>query len=375
MKRLFIVTGEYSGDKHAGDVVKELRKINPDIEIEAIGGVNLKSQGVKLFADHSKMSAMGIGFLIILNHIILGKRIASYLKNVYKPDMVLLVDYGGFNLNLSKIISKYGFKVYYYIPPQIWASRKWRLNTVKKCINKVITIFPFEKEMYDKANVNSEFVGHPLIKQLPEACNKEKLREELNINNEEKLVSIFPGSRVFEINNLLEIFLKSAQKIKEKNSNIKFALAQAPTIKDELINPIIKKYSDLNIKILKNRNYDLLSGSDALILASGTVALEATLYETPMIISYKGPELFYMIYKMVRCINMVSLPNIILNEEIVPELIQKLSNPEKISEEILKILNDENYRTYMKSKLRNVKEKMMSSNAAEKAALIINSDI
>ncbi len=375
MKRLFIVTGEYSGDKHAGDVVKELRKINPDIEIEAIGGVNLKSQGVKLFADHSKMSAMGIGFLIILNHIILGKRIASYLKNVYKPDMVLLVDYGGFNLNLSKIISKYGFKVYYYIPPQIWASRKWRLNTVKKCINKVITIFPFEKEMYDKANVNSEFVGHPLIKQLPEACNKEKLREELNINNEEKLVSIFPGSRVFEINNLLEIFLKSAQKIKEKDPNVKFALAQAPTIKDELINPIIKKYSDLNIKILKNRNYDLLSGSDALILASGTVALEAALYETPMIISYKGPELFYMIYKMVRCINMVSLPNIILNEEIVPELIQKLSNPEKISEEILKILNDENYRTYMKLKLRNVKEKMMSSNAAEKAALIINSDI
>lgn len=375
MKRLFIVTGEYSGDKHAGDVVKELRKINPDIEIEAIGGVNLKSQGVKLFADHSKMSAMGIGFFIILNHIILGKRIASYLKNVYKPDMVLLVDYGGFNLNLSKIISKYGFKVYYYIPPQIWASRRWRLNTVKKCINKVITIFPFEKEMYDKANVNSEFVGHPLIKQLPVACNKEKLREELNINNDEKLVSIFPGSRVFEINNLLEIFLKSAQKIKEKNPNVKFALAQAPTIKDELINPIIKKYSDLNIKILKNRNYDLLSGSDALILASGTVALEAALYETPMIISYKGPELFYMIYKIVRCVNMVSLPNIILNEEIVPELIQKLSNSEKISGEILKILNDENYRTYMKLKLRNVKEKMMSSNAAEKVALIINSDI
>ena len=132
MKKLFIITGEYSGDKHASDVVRELKKIRPDIEIEAVGGQNLEKEGVKLYCDHSKMSAMGFNLKIILRHIFLGKEIAKYLKDEYKPDMVLLTDYGGFNLNLSKVLSKYGFKIYYYIPPQIWASRKWRMNTIKK---------------------------------------------------------------------------------------------------------------------------------------------------------------------------------------------------------------------------------------------------
>ena len=142
MKKLFIITGEYSGDRHAADVVKEIKKISPDIQIEAVGGSNLANAGVKLYCDHSKMSAMGFNMSIILSHINLGKKIATYLKNEYKPDMVLMVDYGGFNLNLSKVLSKYGFKIYYYIPPQIWASRKWRLNTVKKNINKVFDNFP-----------------------------------------------------------------------------------------------------------------------------------------------------------------------------------------------------------------------------------------
>ena len=137
MKKLFIITGEYSGDRHACDVVKELKKINPEIEIEAVGGENLANEGVKLFCDHSKMSAMGFNFKIILSHIFLGKRVADYIKNEFKPDMVLLVDYGGFNLNLSKVLSKYGIKLYYYIPPQIWASRKWRLKTIKKNISKL----------------------------------------------------------------------------------------------------------------------------------------------------------------------------------------------------------------------------------------------
>ena len=112
MKKLFIITGEYSGDRHAADVVRELKKINPELEIEAVGGSNLQAEGVKLFCDHSKMSAMGFNWKIILSHIFLGRTVANYLKNEFKPDMVLLVDYGGFNLNLSKVLSKYGFKIY-----------------------------------------------------------------------------------------------------------------------------------------------------------------------------------------------------------------------------------------------------------------------
>ncbi len=375
MKKLFIITGEYSGDRHAADVVKEVKKINPEIEIEAVGGANLASEGVKLYCDHSKMSAMGFNWKIILSHIFLGKTIANYLKNEYKPDMVLLVDYGGFNLNLSKVLSKFGFKIYYYIPPQIWASRKWRLNTVKKCIDKVLTIFPFEKEMYEKAGVDVEFVGHPLLSQIPEKPNKDEFFVENGIDKNRKLVSIFPGSRVFEIKNLLKLFLDSARIIKDKEPNIQFVIAQAPTIKDELIMPLIAEYSDLDIKVLKNKNYELLACSDSLILASGTVALEAAIYETPMIISYKGPMYLYIVYRLVRCIKRVCLPNIIMDEDIVPELIQKNATVDKVASNTLYILNNESYRNSMIKSLGNVKQKLMTSGSAQKAAKIIVDNI
>ena len=375
MKKLFIITGEYSGDRHAADVVKEIRKINPDIQIEAVGGSNLANAGVKLYCDHSKMSAMGFNLSIILSHINLGKKIASYLKNEYKPDMILMVDYGGFNLNLSKVLSKYGFKIYYYIPPQIWASRKWRLNTVKKNINKVLTIFPFEKEMYDEIGVDAEFVGHPLLAEIPDKINKVEFFAQNNFDTNRKLVSIFPGSRKFEINNLLTLFLESAKLLKEKNPDIQLALAQAPSIKDELINSVLEKYKALNIKVLKNKNYELLASSDALILASGTVALEAALYNTPMIISYKGPTFLYLVYMLVRCIKRVCLPNIILNQDIVPELLQFKAKPKIIFREVNKILNDDNYKNNMIQMLKNVKQKLSTSSAAIKTAEIIANNI
>ncbi len=375
MKKLFIITGEYSGDRHAADVVKELKKINSDIEIEAVGGDNLKKEGVKLFCDHSKMSAMGFNLKIILNHITLGRKIAKYLKDDYKPDMVLMVDYGGFNLNLSKVLKKYGIKIYYYIPPQIWASRKWRIKTVKKCISKVLTIFPFEKEMYEKEGINSEFVGHPLLAQMPEKADKDMFFKEYGFNKNKKLISIFPGSRVFEINNLLKLFLDSARIIRQKCPDVEFALCQAPSIKDNLIYSKMDEYKDLNIKVLKNKNYELLSVSDGLILASGTVALEAALYETPMIISYKGPWLLYGIYRLVRCIKKVSLPNIITGEDIVPELIQMKAKPDIIADNIINIINNIEFRDNMIKELRNVKRKLMTSGSAMKTAKIISSDI
>ena len=373
MKKLFIITGEYSGDRHAADVVKELKKINSDIEIEAVGGDNLKKEGVKLFCDHSKMSAMGFNLKIILNHITLGRKIAKYLKDDYKPDMVLMVDYGGFNLNLSKVLKKYGIKIYYYIPPQIWASRKWRIKTVKKCISKVLTIFPFEKEMYEKEGINSEFVGHPLLAQMPEKADKDMFFKEYGFNKNKKLISIFPGSRVFEINNLLKLFLDSARIIRQKCPDVEFALCQAPSIKDNLIYSKMDEYKD--IKVLKNKNYELLSVSDGLILASGTVALEAALYETPMIISYKGPWLLYGIYRLVRCIKKVSLPNIITGEDIVPELIQMKAKPDIIADNIINIINNIEFRDNMIKELRNVKRKLMTSGSAMKTAKIISSDI
>lgn len=371
-KRLFIITGELSGDKHASLVVKNLLENRNDIEIEAIGGENLKKLGVKLFVDHSKahMSAMGLTPKILFDHITLGKRVVDYLKNEYKPDLVLLIDYGGFNLNISNFLKKAGIKVFYYIPPQIWASRKWRIKTVKKNISKVMTIFPFEKEMYEKEGIDAQFVGHPLITQMPPCANRDEVFEKYGLDKNKKLISIFPGSRTFELHNLMKTFLKSAALIAQKRDDVQFVIAQADSLKDD----VFKKYlGKTDIKVIKSDNYSLLSVSDALMLASGTVALEAALYTTPMIISYKGPWIAYFVYRLVRCINRVCLPNIIMDKDIVPELLQKDSNPQVISKALLKILEDDEYRQLMKDDLSKVKAILSRHESAKEVAQVISS--
>lgn len=371
-KKLFIITGELSGDKHASLVVKNLLENRNDIEIEAIGGENLKKLGVKLFVDHSKahMSAMGLTPKILFDHITLGKRVVDYLKNEYKPDLVLLIDYGGFNLNISNFLKKAGIKVFYYIPPQIWASRKWRIKTVKKNISKVMTIFPFEKEMYEKEGIDAQFVGHPLITQMPPCASRDEVFEKYGLDKNKKLISIFPGSRTFELHNLMKTFLKSAALIAQKRDDVQFVIAQADSLKDD----VFKKYlGKTDIKVIKNDNYSLLSVSDALMLASGTVALEAALYTTPMIISYKGPWIAYFVYRLVRCINRVCLPNIIMDKDIVPELLQKDSNPQVISKALLKILEDDEYRQSMKDDLSKVKAILSRHESAKEVAQVISS--
>ena len=373
-KKLFIVTGELSGDKHASLLVKQLLNLRSDINIEAIGGENLKKTGVKLFVDHSKahMSAMGLTPKILFEHLTLGKRLVDYLTKEYKPDLVLLIDYGGFNLNISKFLKKAGIKVFYYIPPQIWASRKWRIKTVKKNIDKVMTIFPFEEEMYKKEGIDVRFVGHPLISQMPQAANRDSVFEKYGLDKTKKLVSIFPGSRTFELHYLAKTFLNAAKIIKEKSPDVQFVIAQADSLNDSTFKKFI---NNTDIKIVKNANYELLSTSDALMLASGTVALEAALYKTPMIISYKGPWFAYLVYRLVRCIDRVCLPNIIMDKDIVPELLMADSNPDTIAENILKILNDETCRNNMIADLSQVKAILSKHEAAKEVAQILDSEL
>ena len=370
-KRIFIVTGELSGDRHASRVVDNLLKYRKDIEVEAIGGENLRKLGVKLFVDHSEahMSAMGLTPKILFDHFTLGKRVVDYLKNEYKPDLVLLIDYGGFNLNISKFLKNAGIKIFYYIPPQIWASRKWRIKTVQKNIDKVMTIFPFEKEMYDEYGIDATFVGHPLVSQIPAPANRDEVFEKYGLDKNKKLISIFPGSRIFEINNLMKTFLKSADLIAKKRDDIQFVIAQADSLKDSFFSKFLK---NTNIKVVKNDNYSLLSISDALMLASGTVALEAALYGTPMIISYKGPWIAYFVYRLVRCINRVCLPNIIMDKDIVPELLQADSNAKVISESLLKIVDDYDYRNAMIADLTKVKSILSEHESAKEVAQIIS---
>lgn len=356
MKKLFIITGEHSGDIHAGKVVEELKKIcNSDLVIEGIGGENLEKAGVKLFSDQKKMSAMGISLKILIDHITLGKRVVDYLTKEYKPDLVLLIDYGAFNLNVAKVLKSKNkdTKIFYYIPPQIWATRKWRIKTIKKYIDKILCIFPFEKELYENEGIETHYCGHPLISQLPPKANRDEFFENHGLDKNKKLVSIFPGSRALELKTLMTLFIKSAKLLQKLHPDTQFLISHAPNLSDEVFNSYLK---NTDFKVIKGENHAMLSVSDALILASGTVALEASLYQTPMIISYRGPWLLYLIYFLVRCIDKVSLPNIITNKDIVPELIQNKAKPDIIAYNIEKLLYNEDDREENIKALGEVKE-------------------
>lgn len=366
MKKLFIVTGEYSGDIHASHVVKALSDMDSSIVIEGVGGENMRNAGVKLFEDHSKMSSVGLSPQIIINHIILGKKLVDYLKNEYKPDAVLMIDYGGFNIRIAGFLKRAGIKVLYYIPPQVWASRKGRIKKIKQNVDEVLCIFPFEKELYESYGIKCHYCGHPLVSQLPAKANREEFFEKHGFDKSKKLVSIFPGSREFELKYLMNVFIKSAKILQKKHPELQFCISHAPNLSDKIYNKFLK---ETDFKVIKGENQALLSVSDALILASGTVALEACLYQTPMIIAYRGPWVFYLIYLIVRCIKRVSLPNIIADKSIVPEIIQGSVNPAKISYEIEKLLYNNDYREENIKELGEVKsllsEKISSNEVAK----------
>ena len=365
MKKIFIITGEYSGDIHGSNVVNCLKELYSDIEVEAIGGDNLKNAGARLFCDHSKMSAFGFSLKMAIEHLTLEKRVCDYILNNYKPDLVMLIDYGTFNLRIAKKLKGSGIKVVHYIPPQIWASRKWRIKGIKKYVDKVLCIFPFEENMYKEYGIDVHFCGHPLVKQLPPPANKKEFFEKHGFDISKPLVSIFPGSRPLELAFLADTLISGAKELQKKHPELQFCISHAPNLKDSVFDKYIK---DTDFKIIKGENHALLSVSDSLILASGTVALEAALYKTPMIIGYKGPWILYLIYLLVRCIKNVSLPNIITGKNIVPELIQAKFTPENICYETEKLLYDKEYREDTVKKLGTVLECLTDKYSANEAA-------
>ena len=350
---------------HGGKVAELLKERMPDVQIEGIGGENLKKAGAKLFCDHSKMAGFGLSLKMIIDHLSLEKQVSDYILNEYKPDLVLCIDYGAFNLRVAKRLKGKGIKVFHYIPPQVWASRKWRIKGIKKYVDKVLCIFPFEEDMYKEYGIDVHYCGHPLIKQLPEKANKEEFFKRHGLDINRPLVSVFPGSRPLELKFLAETLIGGAKKLQKKHPELQFCISHAPSLSDNVFDKYVK---DTNFKVIKGENQALLSVSDALILASGTVALEASLYQVPMVIGYKGPWILYLAYLLFRCIKRVSLPNIVTDDDIVPELIQAKFTKENICYEIERLLYDKAHRAETIEKLGHVRSKLSDKNSAQEAA-------
>ena len=366
-KKIFIITGDYSADIHASNVARELFKLIPDVVIEGVGEINLKNAGVKLFRNHKIMGKMGLTPKSVIEHLFLGLDIVKYLKNTFKPDLVLLVDYGAFNLQISKALKKANIKTFFFIPPQIWASRKYRLKTIKKNIDKVLTIFPFEKEFYEKEGIDSVYVGHPIVSELPICNKKEEFFEKHNLDPNKKLIGVFPGSRIFEIKFLLKIFLQALALIEKTRKDVQFVFSHAMNLDNNAFSVPYKK--------IKGENHQLLAYSDALILASGTVALEAAMYETPMLIAYRGPLLFYIGYLIVRNIKRACLVNIITKKDYVDEYLMYDATPEKISNGICQILDNPKKRAHILKGCAKTKELLGTIHCVEEVARVIKNEL
>ena len=374
---LLIITGEDSGDLYGGNLAREIKKLSPDINISGVGGKQMRSAGVDIFCDVSDISV--VGFWEVIEKLGLIRRL--YKQIIEKFDSgnvkgVVLIDYPGFNLKIAKAAKERGIPVFYYISPQVWAWRKSRVKTIKKYVDKMMVILPFEKEFYQREGVDVEFVGHPLLEVIASnseaisSSNKKEIYKEFGIDDRQIIIGILPGSRKKEIAYMLPEILKASSLIKGKYPSVQFLLPLSQSIEEDYLkNFITSDYS--YIKIVKGKNYDVMKVSDLLITKSGTSTLEAAIIGTPMIIVYKTSITSYYLAKALVNVTYAGLPNLLAGKEAAPELLQHKMNAKNIAEKTIYFLEKKDGLEQMREEFKNIKYSLGEQGASKRTASII----
>jgi len=367
---LMIIAGEVSGDMHGAALIHELKKLDHDLEIYGIGGDLMKNEGANLIYHLNRMAFLG--FVEVVKHIPFIKKVQSELIGLIKEkkiDTVVLIDYPGFNLNIAEKLKNLNVKIVYYISPQIWAWGKNRINKIKRLINKMIVVFPFEQEIYNKAGVDVDYVGHPLMEIIDnhKYLSKEDLCKEYQLDSAKDILLIMPGSRKHEVEKIFPESIKAAEKI-SASFNMQIVVGASQNISEEFLFKIAKKR---NFKVIRGHTYDLMKYSNFGIIKSGTSTLEAAIFQLPMVIVYKISGLTYLIVKNLIKVKNIGMANIMLNEQVVPELIQHDVSHKNIYAKSKEILSNPDIYNSIKQKLSLAKEKLGDSGASKKAAQII----
>ncbi len=365
-----IIAGEVSGDMHGAALIHELKKLDNDIKIFGIGGNLMKNEGAYLYYHINQMAFLG--FVEVVKHIPFIKKVQSELIKVIKRenvDTIVLIDYPGFNLNLAKKLNRLRVKIIYYISPQIWAWGKNRIYKIKQLIDKMIVVFPFEEKIYKSANVDVKYVGHPLIEMINnyKYFSRDDLLKEYQLNPTQEILLIMPGSRQHEVEKIFPECIKAAEGL-AKTFNMQIIVSASQNISEDYLFRIAK---NKNFKVIKDRNYDLLKHSKFGIIKSGTSTLEAAIFQLPMVIVYRTSRLTYFIMKQLIKVKSIGMANIILDERVVPELIQNDVSHTVIYEKGKEILSNSELYNSIKQKLGVVKEKLGENGASKKAAQII----
>lgn len=374
MNKLMVIAGEASGDLHAGNVIRELLKLNPELEVFGTGGKILDSLGAKLYYKAEELAVIGVWE--VLKHYGFFKSVFNHMVRLLdeeKPDAVLLVDYPGFNLRFAEEIKKRGIRVIYYIAPQVWSWKKNRIHKIKELVDDLVVIFPFEVDYFMKeAQIESHCFGHPLLDIAKPTMEKDAIFKKWGLDPDKKLVSILPGSRKNEVSKHLPVLIEMCNLIAEKRSDIQFAYPLAPTVQKSEVE---EQFKDAKAKIIlvENDTYNLVWASDYATVASGTASLETAILQTPLLIFYHTSALTYLLGKYLFKIDTIGLPNIVAQEKIIPEMIQTDFNSEKLAELVLYTLDNEQYYRKTKANLKKLLDSLGTEGGYLGTAEFINS--
>lgn len=363
--KYYIIAGEASGDLHASNLMKSLREQDSEADFRIWGGDLMQQQGATLVKHIRDLAFMGF-VEVLMNIRTISKNLKFCKSDIlnYKPDVVILIDYPGFNLIIAKFAKLHNLKVLYYISPQIWAWKQSRIHQIKQNVDKMFVILPFEKEFYKKHNFEVDFSGHPLSDAIAEyrktAISKADFLNENNLNSK-PIIALIPGSRKQEIKKNLPTMLSL---MKEFN-NYQFVIAAAPAISESFLKEFTRNYE---IKILYQKTYDILNNATLAIVTSGTATLETALFRVPQVVCYKSGAISYQIAKKLIKVKYISLVNLIMDKPVVKELIQNDFNEKDLKLEMNKIIKNETYRNEMLENYSILQQKVGTEGASKKTA-------
>lgn len=365
--KYYIIAGEASGDLHGSNLIKALKDKDPQAEIRCWGGELMKEAGGILVTHYKEMAFMGF-YEVLKNLTTIFKKIKLCKSDIasYKPDALIFIDFSGFNMRIAKWAKAQGYQTNYYITPQVWASRESRVNKLKKYIDNLYVILPFEKDFYEeKHQLPVHFVGHPLIDAIEAytPLKEDAFRQNNHLDIEKPIVALLPGSRKQEIQNVLPVMLS----ITNSFPNYQFVVAGAPSLDKTFYNTFIQ---DASIGFVSGNTYSLLANSFAALVTSGTATLETALFQVPQVVCYKGNWISYQIAKRIITLDYISLVNLIMEQEVVKELIQHDLNRENLDREFRKILEGADRNNQLEA-YHLLRKKLGGKGASEKAATFI----
>ena len=365
--RYYIIAGEASGDLHASNLMREMKLLDPEAIFRCWGGDLMQQQGGELVKHYRDLAFMG--FMEVIAHL------PTILKNFrfceedlvsFQPDVLILVDYPGFNLKMAKFAARKGIRVFYYISPQLWAWRSSRVQSIRKYVEKMFVILPFEKEFYARYHYPVDYAGHPLLDVIHKEMNTQS-REAFLVKNglpDRRMVALLPGSRKMEIEKMLHMMTSVVSSF----PGCQFVIAAAPSIPADFYERILKR---TGVRMVINQTYDLLSHSDAALVASGTATLETALMEVPQIVCYKGNALSYLIARQLVHVPFISLVNLIAGKKVVPELIQSELNQKNLVRSLTEILENGPLRQRILDDYKVLKQDLGGSGASGRVAALM----